>query len=148
MGDFFEAQPYDARIAAAFDWPNSAEPGKHWVYRTSDTFILTRAMHNYLQSQEGPEADIYQFVVDEVYRPLKIGPGAYTTLRTADNNWQGQAEGGYGQWWIHDDLAKIATLLNSDGGRVDGVQVLHPDLLAAALQQDAGDRGVEIGQGR
>jgi hypothetical protein len=118
------------------------------VYRTSDTFVLARAMHNYLQSQEGPQADIYRFVVDEVYRPLKVGPGAYTTLRTADDNWQGQAEGGYGQWWIHDDLAKIATLLNADGGRIDGAQILHPDLLAAALQRDAGDRGVDMGPGR
>lgn len=144
MGEFFGAQPYAERIAAAFDWPHQVDPGTTWVYRTCDTFILTRAMHNYLLSQEGPDADIYQFVVEEVYVPLKVGPGAHTTMRTADNNWQGQAEGGYGQWWIQDDIAKIATLLNSDGGKIDGEQVLHPGLLAAALQQDPGDRGVEM----
>jgi CubicO group peptidase (beta-lactamase class C family) len=132
MGEFFGAQPYAARIAAAFDGPHAAEPGTRWVYRTSDTFILTRALHNYLQTQQGPEADIFQFVVEEVYRPLGLGPGAYTTMRTADNDWQGQAEGGYGLWWIPDDIAKIA------------IQVLHPDLLAAALQRDPNDRGVAI----
>ncbi len=144
MGEFFGAQPYAARIAAAFDWPQAAEPGTHWVYHTGDTFILTRALHNYLQSQEGPGADIFQFVVDEVYRPLGLGPGAYTTMRTADNDWQGQAEGGYGLWWIPDDIAKIATLLNSWQGQIDGVQVLHPGLLAAALQRSPDDRGVMI----
>ncbi len=144
MGEFFGAQPYAERIKAAFDCPNAAEPGTRWVYRTSDTFILTRALHNYLQTQEGPDADIFQFVVDEVYRPLGLGPGAYTTMRTADDGWQGQAEGGYGQWWIPDDIAKIATLLNNDGGIIDGVQVLHPGLLAAALQRDPDDRGVKI----
>ena len=99
------------------------------MYRTSDTFIPTRALHNYLQSPDGPQADIFQLVVDEVYRPLGLGPGAYTTMRTAADDWQGQAEGGHGLWWIPDDIAKIDSLLNSDGGIAAGVQVLQPDLL-------------------
>jgi CubicO group peptidase (beta-lactamase class C family) len=144
MGEFFGAQPYAARMAAAFNWPHATTPGTRWVYRTCDTFILTRALHNYLQIQKGPEADVFEFVVDEVYRPLGLGPGVYSTMRTADANWQGQAEGGYGLWWIPDDIAKIATLLNNANGQIDGVQVLHPDLLAAALQRDPGDRGVRI----
>jgi hypothetical protein len=148
MGEFFGSQPYAARIAAAFDWPHSAKPGTKWVYRTCDTFILTRAMHNYLQSQEGPEADIFQFVVNEVFKPARIGPGAHTTMRTSDNNWQGQAEGGYGLWWIQDDMAKIVTLLNNSGGRIADQQILHPDLLAAAMQQNPEDRGVDIDRGR
>ena len=144
MGEFFGAQPYAARIAAAFDWPHAAEPGTRWVYHTGDTFVLARALHNYLQDQEGPTADIFQFVVDEVYRPLGLGPGAYTTMRTADDNWQGEAEGGYGLWWIPDDIAKIAALLNNQQGQIGGVQVLHPGLLAAALQRSPDDRGVTI----
>ena len=143
MGEFFSSQPYAIRIQAAFDAPHQVEPGTRWVYRTSDTFILTRALHNYLQAQEGPDADIFQFVVDEVYRPLTLSPGAFTTMRTADNNWQGQAEGGYGLWWIPDDIAKIAILLNTSG-RINGEQILHPELLAASLQQNPGDRGVRI----
>jgi len=144
MNEFYGAQPYSARITAAFTAPNVAAPGKQWVYRTSDTFILTRAMHNYLQSREGLEADIYQFVVNEVYRPLGLGPGVYTTMRTADDNWQGQAEGGYGTWWIPDDIAKLALLLNNNGGQINGEQVLHPALLAATMQRDPADRGVKI----
>ena len=144
MGEFFGAQPYAKRIKAAFDSPHAAEPGTRWVYRTSDTFILTRALHNYLQTQGTPEADIFQFVVNEVYRPLGLGPGAYTTMRTADNDWQGQAEGGYGLWWIPDDIAKIGLLLNNQAGKINGEQILHPGLLVAALQQDPADRGVRI----
>ncbi|MCP4542196.1 MAG: serine hydrolase [Chloroflexi bacterium] len=146
MGEYWSTQPYAERIAAAFNWPHATDPGTRWVYRTSDTFILTRALHNYLQSQEGPDADIFQFVVDEVYGPLKIGPGAHTTMRTADDDWQGQPEGGYGLWWIQDDIAKIATLLNN-GGKIDGEQILHPDMLADAMQHDPDDRGVDIGRG-
>ncbi len=144
MGEFFGAQPYAERIKAAFDAPHQAEPGTRWVYRTSDTFILTRALHNYLQTQEGPDADIYQIVVDEIYIPLQLGPGAYTTMRTADNDWQGQAEGGYGQWWIPDDIAKIGTFLIADGGKINGEQSLHPGLLAAAMQQNPEERGAKI----
>jgi CubicO group peptidase (beta-lactamase class C family) len=144
MGEFFGAQPYSKRIQEAFSASHQADPGTRWVYRTSDTFILTRALQNYLRTQQGEDADIYQFVVDEVYRPLKLGPGAYTTMRTSDNNWQGQAEGGYGLWWIPDDIAKIGALLIRDGGKIEGEQTLHSGLLAAALQQNPGDRGVTI----
>jgi CubicO group peptidase (beta-lactamase class C family) len=144
MGVFFSAQPYAERIKAAFNATHQADAGTRWVYRTSDTFILTRALQNYLQTQKGADADIYQFVVDEVYRPLKLGPGAYTTMRTADNDWQGQAGGGYGQWWIPDDIAKIGTFLILDSGKIDSEQILHPGLLAAAVQQNLDERGVQI----
>jgi hypothetical protein len=140
---FWYEDYYDEKIAAAFNWPHGAAPGTTWVYRTFDTFIVTRAMHNYLQAQEGAEADIFEFVVDEIYRPLRMGPGVFTTLRTKDNDWQGQAYGGYGLWWVPDDLAKVSTCLNVDHGMIDGQQILHPDLLDDALQRDPSDRGVD-----
>ncbi len=143
---FWNEDYYDPIMAAAFNWPHSADPGTQWVYRTSDTFILTRALQNYLETVEGAEADIFDFVVDEVYRPLKMGPGAFTVLRTRDDNWQGQPYGGVGMWWIPDDLAKIGDFLNADQGVIAGEQILHPDMLAAALQRDPHDRGVDRGR--
>jgi len=140
---FWYEEYYAEKIAAAFDWPHSADPGTRWVYRSSDTFILTRALSNYLGTQEGEQADIYEFVVDEVYKPLEMGPGVFTTQRTKDENWQGQPIGLCGIWWIPDDLAKIANFLNADAGAIAGEQILHPDVLAAALQRDPDDRGVE-----
>jgi hypothetical protein len=140
---FWNEEYYAERMIAAFNWPHSAEPGTQWVYRTSDTFIVTRALQNYLVTIEGSQADIFDFVVEEVYKPLKLGPGVFSTLRTRDNYWQGQPYGGYGLWWIQDDLAKIANLLNADGGKIDGEQSLHPDILDSALQRKPGDRGVE-----
>ncbi|MCP5099245.1 MAG: hypothetical protein GY943_27140 [Chloroflexi bacterium] len=141
---FWAEDSYAGKIAAAFDWPRGADPGTKWVYHTSDTFIVTRAMNNYLQTQAGSDADIYEFVVDEVYAPIKMGPGVFTTLRTSDNNWQGEPYGGYGQWWVQDDIAKIATLLQHNGRSATGEQILHPDLVAAALQHNPDDRGVMI----
>jgi CubicO group peptidase (beta-lactamase class C family) len=106
-------------------------------------------MQSYLEGQEGVSADIFQFAVDEIYRPLGMSPGFFSTVRTKDGNWQGLPVGGYGIWWIPDDLAKITTFLNIDGGKIDGKQVLDPDQLAAAMQLNPLDRGVtRDGDGR
>jgi hypothetical protein len=145
MNEFFGSGTYAEHIFNAFNWPNKVQPGTNWVYRTSDTFIVTRAMQNYLQSQTGGEEDIFTFVVDQIYRPLGLGPGAFTSMRTSDDNWQGQAEGGYGLWWIPDDIAKLGIFLLLENGQIDGEQVLHPEMLAATLQQDPNDRGLRIG---
>jgi hypothetical protein len=142
---FWTGEYYDEKIAAAFDWPHSAPPGTQWVYRTSDTFIVTRAMQNYLVTLEGPKADIFEFVVDEVYKSLKMGPGVFTILRTRDNNWQGEPYGGYGMWWTTDDLAKISSLLNVQNGVIESDQILQPGMLSSALQRDPDDRGVNRG---
>jgi hypothetical protein len=143
--DPFWLQDYATEmLAAAFARPNGAPPGATWVYHTSDTYIATQAMQSYLQTQAGEGTDIFQFVVDEIYRPIQVGPGAFTSLRTRDNNWQGQPYGGYGLWWIPDDIAKITNLLHNGGRTSDGEQILHPDYLAAALQANPDDRGVSI----
>jgi CubicO group peptidase (beta-lactamase class C family) len=146
---FWTTQFYDEKIAAAFNWPHSAPPETHWVYRTSDTFIVTRAMQNYLETLEGPDADIFEFVVNEVYKSLKMNPGVFTILRTKDNNWHGEPFGGYGMWWVPDDLAKISTFLNVENGAIESEQILQPELVAASLQRDPHDRGVSRdGQGK
>ncbi|MBC8504996.1 MAG: hypothetical protein ISR58_14245 [Anaerolineales bacterium] len=139
---FWNEEYYAERIAAAFNWPHGAPPGTQWVYRSSDTFIVTRAMANYLKTQEGSDADIFEFVVQEIYQPLNLGPGVFSTQRTQDDNYNGHPIGLGGMWWVPDDLAKITTFLNVDGGVIDGEQILHPDILAAALQRDPNDRGV------
>jgi hypothetical protein len=139
---FWYKDDYKSKIEAAFNWPHSAPAGTTWVYRTFDTFIVTRAMGNYLAAQEGEGADLFDFIVEDVFQPLKMGPGVFSTLRTSDDNWNGQPYGGYGLWWIPDDLAKITTFLNVDNGEINGTQVLHPDLLDDALQRDPNDRGV------
>lgn len=142
MAGFFAAETYSDRIAEAFSWGNKSTPGSTWVYHTSDTFIVTQAMEGYLQSQEGSSADIFDMLVNDVFAPIGIGPGAYTTLRTSDNNWQGRPFGGYGLWLIQDDVAKLATLLNNDSGAHSGVQLLDTTMLAATMQENSADRGL------
>lgn len=142
MNVFFLAESYRDKIAAAFDFPNKSRAGVIWSYHSSDTFILTTAMNNYLKSQAGNDADIFDMARDEVYIPLHLGAGALTTLRT-DNSAGGVPFGGYGLFWTQDDIAKVAALLNNNGGVIDGAQVLQPDMLADAWQKNPGDRGVD-----
>ena len=142
MDAFFIAEPYSTKITAAFNFPNKAAPGTLWNYHTSDTFILTSAMNNYLQSQEGSGADIFNMVRDEVYAPINLSAGTMTSLRT-DNSSTGAPFGGYGLFWTQDDIAKVAKLLNSDNGMANGVQLLQTDMLADSMQKDATDRGLD-----
>ncbi len=142
MADFFAAETYADRVSTALVWRNKTTPGSKWVYHTSDTFLLTQAMQGYLESQEGNGADIFEMLVNEIFKPLGLGPGAYSTLRTSENNWQGRPLGGYGLWLIQDDVAKIAAFLNNNGGAQNGAQLLDSRMLAAAMQQDSADRGL------
>jgi CubicO group peptidase (beta-lactamase class C family) len=83
----------------------------------------------------------------EVWQSARVGPGAFDTLRTVENGWQGQALGGYGLWWIPDDVAKLTQLMHDQGRTPDGVQLLHPELAASAMQRDPGRRGLLTGIG-
>jgi hypothetical protein len=145
MERFFAAETYAAKMRIALSWEHQAAPGTVWVYHTSDAFLLTQALQGYLQRLEGNDADLFDFVVEEVYRPIGLGPGAWTTLRTRENHWQGRPLGGYGLFWIADDLAKLGVFLNANGGKVQGTPLLQPDLLAEAMQQKSEDRGLPTG---
>lgn len=135
VSDFLTAEPYSEKIDLAFDFQNRVAPGTKWVYHTTDTFIATRAMRNYLGS------DIFTQVRDGVFAPAKLSAGTMTTLRT-DNSPTGMAFGGYGLFYTRDDIAKLAKLYNNDGGAASGQQVLHPGLLDATMQRDPSDRGI------
>ena len=141
MSSFFAAEPYSSKITAAFNFPYKAAPGTYWNYHTSDTFIVTRAMNNYLQTQEGSGAYIFNMLKNEVFAPIKLSAGV-STIRT-DNSPTGEPFGGYGLFWTQDDIAKVAKFLNNDNGFADGTQILNADMLADSMQNDPSDRGVD-----
>ncbi|NJN79227.1 MAG: hypothetical protein HC797_01425, partial [Anaerolineales bacterium] len=141
METFFLAEPYSSKITAAFNFPYKVTPGTFWNYHTSDTFIVTRAMNNYLQTQEGSGADIFNMLKNEVYAPIKLSTGV-STIRT-DNSSIGKPFGGYGLFWTQDDIAKVAKFLNNDNGYANGSQILQPAMLADAMQDDSTDRGLD-----
>jgi hypothetical protein len=130
---FLTAEPYSAKIADAFTpFPHKAVPGTTWVYQTHATFILTQAMNSYLQQQQGSGADIFNAIRDSVFKPLNMSQGSQSTLRTG-NSASGKPFGGYGLFFIQDDVAKIGRFLNNSGGAINGAQVLEPTRLQESL---------------
>jgi CubicO group peptidase (beta-lactamase class C family) len=108
-------------------------PGQVARYNSCHTFILSLAMDAFLKSVEGPEADVWDMVMEEVYRP--IGLYHAPMMRTVEPD----GSRGIPQFWVGlyptvDDVAKVAMLLR-DGGQYRGQQLLHAGKLAEALRQ-------------
>jgi hypothetical protein len=109
------------------------DPGEVARYNSCHTFILSMAMDSFLKSMEGAEADIWDMVLEEVYRP--IGIYRAPIMRTIEPD----GSRGIPQFWVGlyptvDDVAKVAILLR-DGGQHQGQQLLHAGKLAEALRQ-------------
>ena len=136
-----ESETLGDKIKAAFSFKNQSPPSTVWVYHSSDTFILTLAMNNFLIEQEGSGADIFNMVRDEVFIPIGLSAGSLTTLRT-DNNPAGIPLGGYGLFWTMNDIAKVSLFLNDYDGKMNDVQILEPGLLHDALQKNTENRGL------
>lgn len=124
------------KLAGAFAYGNHDwGPGEVVRYNSVNTFVLGAAMDAYLKSKEGPDADIWQMVVDEVYRPIGIYHAPIMRTYEPDGR-LGLPIFGYGLYPTVDDTAKITTLLHN-GGQHNGEQLLSPTKLAEALYQTA-----------
>ena len=115
--------PKDNKLAEAFrygDYPWA--PGQIVRYNAVHTFILGAALHSFYEAMEGPGANVWQMMQDEVYRP--IGINVVPTIQTVDAD--AIPIYGFGQFLNAYDTARIAQLL-SDDGAYNGQQILHRD---------------------
>lgn len=135
------------------DRPYPWEPGMVMRYRDQDYYLLGAALDRFLKSVRGQQADIWDMLRVEVFKPIGIPQAPVVRTRERD--------GRRGIPWFHagyypllDDLGKIA-LLYQNRGAAGSRQILHrgltEDLLSArdALVQggDAslGPNGTERG---
>ncbi len=120
-----------------YDWG----PGEVVRYNSITTFVLGEAMDNFLKSKEGPDADIWLMVMEEVYRPIEIYHAPI--MRTYEpNGILGQPIFGYGLYPTIDDTAKISMLFHN-GGQHKGEQLLSPTKLAEALYK-TDEQGISV----
>jgi len=121
---WFMAPSEEAKLIEGFKSPDLPwGPGEVARYRDQDIFLLGVAMDRYLKSKEGPAADIWSMLVNEVYRP--IGVAHAPTVRTIEADGRlGQPLMAGGLYATLDDLAKIAQLYH-DRGQHNGLQILH-----------------------
>ena len=141
MTSFFEYDTYAGKARESFDYQARRAPGTKHIYHTTDTFIVTAAMQKYAEVHVGPSADIWGMIVEDILVPLHVQSGAYTSLRTYGD--VSMPYGGYGLWFVPDDVAKITHFILNSNGAIGGAQVLAREPLNAGMQRNPLQRGLD-----
>lgn len=143
--DFLRPDDHAHRLAVACEaHPRQREPGTHFVYHTSDTYLLGTGLQQALRRIPGRESqDIFEDVLwADVLGPLGLSPSARATRRSYDA--ARQPFFGWGLTLLPDDFAKLARFLGEQRGQVNGATVLDPGLYRAAMQQDPERPGLPV----
>ena len=142
LNGFFLVTTHSQKASFSCGYTNKSAPGTTFVYHTSDTYLLGRAMNMYYKAQAGSSADFFNdVVVGELYKPLGLSPTTYTTLRTQDS--VAQAHTGFGLIYVRDDVVKLAEFLSKAQGKIQGVQTLDSGMVSATL--NLGTAGLQAG---
>jgi len=140
---WYLAPTLTAKLAEVFKVPSYPwGPGVHARYRDRDIFTLSAALAGLYRAKEGPDADIWRMMQNEVYRP--IGIHHLSMNRTREPGGSGVPILAWGIYVTIDDLAKIAMLLQ-DGGAHNGVQLLSKAGVAEAMYRTS-VRGLPTGE--
>ncbi len=125
-------------------YPHRAPPGTQWVYHTSDTYVLGRAMTHLLRNLPGHgRDDLYaDLVYAQLYAPLGLSATTRVTRRTYDKD--AQPFVGWGLTFQPGDIARLGRFFGPDHGAIDGRQLLDAKMLDGALQRDAGSPGLPV----
>jgi CubicO group peptidase (beta-lactamase class C family) len=117
-------------------------PGEAFNYASSNTFTLSCALNQYVKSREGPQADFWRMVRDDVLRPLGIPH--LPLMRTVEpDGTPGTPVAGWGSFPTIQEAAKIAQLYQ-DLGAYRGQQLLHRQKIREALFKTS-ERGLQAG---
>ncbi len=129
---WYKAPSEEAKLMEGFKSPDLPwGPGEVARYRDQDIFLLGVAMDRFLKSKEGPAADIWSMLVNEVYRPIGIAHAPINrTIEARDR--PGQPMMAFGLYATIGDLAKIAQLYQARGQH-NGMQILHAHKIAELL---------------
>ena len=90
-------------------YPRKSKPGTRFVYHTSDTYILGKALNEYLVAKTGIE-DYYTELLIPFFQNLGMSYAVETPLRT-----EGEIEQpytGWGMYLLQDDLAKLSKFIH------------------------------------
>ncbi len=136
LDNFFFKTTHAEKVAFACAYPNKTTPGNTFVYHTSDTYLLGRAMNVYYQGQVSGGDFFSDVVVDEIYKPLGLSPTTYTSLRTQDT--ASQPHTGFGLVYVRDDVVKLGEFLNKAKGKISGTQVLDVTMVNDTLNLGSG----------
>lgn len=133
--DFFLVYTHDEKIAHSCDrYPRKATPGTKMIYHSSDTYLLGNALDAYIGTE-----DIYQKVVNEIYKPLGLSPVTYKAVRTVDP--KADMYYSHGMTFHKDDMIKLAEFITKSQGKIAGQQIIDSGIVNDMLLQ-SGDLGL------
>jgi len=129
---FIIARSTEEKIAAVNALPDSYPlPGEEFHYASTHTFVLSYALNQYVKAKEGPDADYWELVREEVLKPLSI-EHLPLTRTIEDEGKLGTPIMGWGSYPNVFEAAKIGRLL-CDEGRFKGQQLLNRNKVREAL---------------
>ena len=136
---FFNATTHQDKLNfACGHYPHQSPAGERFVYHTSDTYLLTAALNNYLKSKRGDKVDIFtDIVVNKIFAQLRLSALSNGSRRTQDA--EKQAYGGYGLFFNTDDIAKLSLFINQQSASL----ATEPRLLAQGPLNQALQRSAE-----
>jgi len=122
-------------IAKLGNLPES--PGQKFNYASTNLFVLSYALQNYVEKKEGHKVNYWDLVVQNVLTP--IGAEHFTVLHTIEKD-RNKAIPilAYGALPTIDEAAKIA-LLFANGGRFGEMQILHKERVKEVFGETARD---------
>lgn len=130
--EFWSASSAQDKLAVVSSFGNYPwEPGEEFRYITSNFFVLAAAMDSFLKSKEGPDANLWQMMNEEVFQPIGI-PWLPTQHTVEEPGRTGLPIAGSGIYVTLDDVAKIERLIRNQG-RHDGKQILSARALRETL---------------
>jgi CubicO group peptidase (beta-lactamase class C family) len=116
-------------IAQFGDYPEA--PGEKFNYATTNTFVLSYALQNYVEEREGEGVQYWDLVEENVLTP--IGAEGFRVLHTRDEDTSERIPIlGLGGFPTVDAAAKIALLIFNEGEH-EGSQVLNRNRIREAL---------------
>lgn len=135
LGRFIQAQSSAQKLAAIASLPdNPARPGEIFQYTSTDSFVLSCALNGYVKAKEGPGADYWSMVEENVLK--RIGIFHLPVMRTIEaNGLPGVPILGWGSYPTVDEAMKIARLINNDGIH-EGQPLLNVNKVREALYKN------------
>lgn len=131
-GNFMSRKSAAEKLSVAFSGGNYPWlPGERFRYRSIDTFVLAAAMDSFLKSREGRGANIWDAVMDEVFRHIGVYHAPMMHTVEPDGS-RGIPILGEGFFPTIQDIAKISLLLQNEG-RHNGHQLLSAVKLRESL---------------
>jgi hypothetical protein len=129
---FIVARTSEDKIAAIAALPDAAaEPATEFNYASTNTFTVSYALNQYVKAKEGPDADFWLMVKENVLKPMGIPH--LPLARTLESDGElGTPIMGWGSYPTVVEAAKIGRLLH-DEGEYRGKQLLNKNKVNEAL---------------